>query len=268
MVGETALVLPGEQELLAAVLDRAAWPLFPGSSFRQKHVAMLLLTLMVNNPSLYLHSHRVRLLTHHLTCVLHLSQGQATAIELAALLHDIGKLAIPTSTLQKASRLTHEELMRFRRHPAYGAVILKQMGMLSQIIHIVYHHHEHWDGGGYPAGLQGETIPLGARIVAIADAFEAMTSHRPYQAPRPPIQALEELRSCAGTQFDPLLVDRFRSSLEADLSGSSPIEIGKCAGTNSAGLLTVVTRKDDTASNTLRAEKHCCQPSHAGRERS
>jgi putative nucleotidyltransferase with HDIG domain len=181
----------------------------------------------VNNPSLYVHSHRVRLLTHHQAYVLHLSQSQANAIELAALLHDIGKLAIPNSTLQKASHLTHEELMRIRRHPAYGAVILKQMGMLSQVTHVVYHHHEHWNGGGYPAGIQGEEIPLGARIIAIADAFEVMTSHRPYQAPRPPIQAVEELRRCAGTQFDPILVDRFCSSLESDLSCFSSFKIGK-----------------------------------------
>jgi putative nucleotidyltransferase with HDIG domain len=238
MVCKSVLILPGEQEFLAAVLDRAAWPLFPGGNVRQKHLGMLV-TLVANNPSLYIHSHRVRLLTHHLTCVLHLSQDQVISIELAALLHDIGKLAIPTSTLQKASRLTQEEFMHIKRHPAYGAVILKQMGMLSQVTHVVYHHHEHWDGGGYPAGLQGETIPLGARIVAIADAFEVMTSHRPYQAPRPPIQALEELRRCAGTQFDPVLVDRFCSSLEADLSGPPPIEMGGCAGTNGTEVLTV-----------------------------
>jgi putative nucleotidyltransferase with HDIG domain len=268
MVGETALVLPAEQELYAAVLSRAAWSLFPGGNVRQKHLAILLLILLVNNPSLYLHSHRVRLLTHHLTCVLHLSQSQAIAIELAALLHDIGKLAIPTSMLQKASRLTHGELMRIRRHPAYGAAMLKQMRMLSQVTHVVYHHHEHWDGRGYPAGLQGEAIPLGARIVAIADAFEVMTSHRPYQAPRPPIQALEELRRCAGTQFDPILVGRFCSNLEANLPCRSPIEIGKYAGTNGAGVLTIVTRNDDAASSTLRTEKHCCQPPHTGRERS
>jgi len=227
MVAERTLFLPGEQELLATVLDRAAWTRFPGSNVRRKHLAILLLTLAVNNPSLYVHSHRVRLLTHHQACVLHLSQSQANAIELAALLHDIGKLAIPNSTLQKASHLTHEELMRIRRHPAYGAVILKQMGMLSQVTHVVYHHHEHWNGGGYPAGIQGEEIPLGARIIAIADAFEVMTSRRPYQAPRPPVQAVEELRRCAGTQFDPILVDRFCSSLEADLSCFSSFKIGK-----------------------------------------
>jgi putative nucleotidyltransferase with HDIG domain len=212
MVGERTLVLPGEQELLAAVLDRAAWPLFPGGNVRHKYRVILLLMLVAYNPYLYIHSHRVRLLTHHLTCVLHLSQDQATAIELAALAHDIGKLVIPTSMLQKASRLTPEECMHIKRHPAYGAEILRQMGMLSQVTHVVYHHHEHWDGWGYPVGLQGEAIPLGARIVAIADAFEVMTSYRPYQAPRPYTQALEELRRCAGTQFDPVLVDRFCSS--------------------------------------------------------
>ena len=149
--------------------------------------------------------------------------------------------------------------MHIKRHPAYGAELLRQMRMPSQVTHVVSHHHEHWDGGGYPAGLQGEAIPLGARIVAIADAFEVMTSHRPYQAPRPPIQALEELRRCAGIQFDPVLVDRFCSSLETDLPGSPPVETGRGAGTNGAGVLAIVTRKDDAASSILRTEKHCCR---------
>ena len=252
MVGEPALFLPGEQELLSAVLDRAAWPLFPEGNVSQKYLAILLLTMVAKNPSLYLHTHRVRLLTRRLTCGLHLSTGQSTTIELAALLHDVGEMAVSTATLQKVSRLAHWELMRIRRHPVYGAVILKQMGMLSQVTHVVYHHHEHWDDGGYPAGLQGEAIPLGARILAIADAFEVMTSHRPYQTPRPPIQALEELRRCAGTQFDPVLVDRFCCSLEVDHLYSFPIEIGEYAGT-------VVARKDDAASSISETEKRCCR---------
>ena len=213
---ESALDLPGKQELIDAALGREECRFFLGDNLRQKHLAILMLTMAVNKPSLYLHSHRVRMLSRHLTGVLHLSKGQAAMIELGALLHDIGKLAIPTSILQKAASLTHRELMHIRRHPAYGAVMLKQMGISSQVTNVVYHHHEHWNGEGYPDGIKEEEIPLGARIVAIADAFEAMTSYRPYQAPFLPIQALEELCKCASTQFDPILVDHFCSSMEVD----------------------------------------------------
>ena len=102
--------------------------------------------------------------------------------------------------------------------------------MPDDVVEAVYHHHEHWNGRGYPDGISGEVIPLGARLIAIADAFEVMTSHRPYQALRTPTQALEELRRCAGSQFDPVLVDLFCTSLEADLSGTSSFEMGRCVG--------------------------------------
>jgi HD-GYP domain-containing protein (c-di-GMP phosphodiesterase class II) len=110
--------------------------------------------------------------------------------------------------------ITHKELVYIKRHPKYGAALLSQMRMPSQGAHTVYHHHEHLDGGGYPTGIQGEAVPLGARMIAITDAFEVITSRRPYRAPRLPMMALEELRRCAGTQFDPVLVDRFCTSLE------------------------------------------------------
>jgi len=253
------LVPPNEKELLAAVLDEAglavqARKLSGQDDNRQIHVAVLLLTLLTRDPHLYAHSYRVRLLTHHLVHVLQLPQDEATSIELAALVHDIGKLAIPAAVLQKTSRLTQEEFAHVKQHPAYGALILEQMGMLSQVRRIVYHHHEHWDSSGYPAGLQGETIPLGARIVAIADAFEVMTSHRPYQAPRTRTQALEELRTCAGIQFDPVLVDRFCTSLEADLPSMSPFVPGRCAETNEDEVLAVFARKRDETSGALRKE--------------
>jgi putative nucleotidyltransferase with HDIG domain len=253
------LVPPNEKELLAAVLDEAGLALQARKRSgqddrRQIRVAVLPLALLKRDPYLYTHCCRVRLLTHHLVHVLQFPQDEAISIELAALVHDIGKLAIPAVVLQKASRLTQEEFAHVKQHPAYGAVMLEQMGMLSQVRRIVYHHHEHWDGSGYPAGLQGETIPLGARIVAIADAFEVMTSQRPYQAPRTPTQALEELRTCAGIQFDPVLVERFCTSLEADLPGMSPFVPGRCAGTNEDEVLAVVARKCDENSGAVRKE--------------
>jgi len=243
------VVPPNEQELLTMVFGGAALPAkarrLPGQDdTRQLHLAALLLILLAKDPHLYTHSRRVRLLTHHLACgVLYLSQDEAMPMELAALVHDIGKLAILDEVLQKASPLTQAEFAHIKQHPALGAVILRQLGMPTQVTGVVYHHHEHWDGAGYPSGLQGEAIPLGARIVAVADAFEVMTSHRPYQTPRTPAQALEELRRCAGTQFDPFLVERFCTSLEADLPGTSLSEPGRYAGTHDDGVLAVVARK-------------------------
>jgi putative nucleotidyltransferase with HDIG domain len=169
----------------------------------------LLRILQVKDIQLYRHSYRVQYLSHRLVQVLHLPKEEETAIGLGALLHDIGKIYIQDAILQKATQLTQQELEVIKRHPAYGASILNHFERLQAAIPIVYAHHEHWDGAGYPRRLRGNAIPLGARIVAIADAFEAMTSRRAYQRSRTPLEALEELQAYAGTQFDPYLVDRF-----------------------------------------------------------
>jgi HD-GYP domain-containing protein (c-di-GMP phosphodiesterase class II) len=244
-------LVPHDGVLLPFVLEGAA---LPGEARRrfeqyetcQRPLAMLLLALKAKDQLLYAHSQRVLRFTSHLTRVLHLQQAEATTIELAAHFHDAGKLAIHNELLYKASALTHLEFELIRRHPAYGVSILEKMGMLNRVTHVVYHHHEHWYGSGYLHGLQGEAIPLGARIVAIADALEVMISCRPYQAPRTPMQALTELRKCAGTQFDLALVERFCTSLEANLSGASPFETGRRAATNDGGLPTVDSNTTST----------------------
>ncbi len=125
----------------------------------------------------------------------------------ASQIHDIGKLAIPRFILDKPGQLADEEVEIMRRHAAIGASLLTSFGEEPSVTEVVHHHHEWWDGTGYPDGFAGEAIPLGARIIAICDAFDAMTSDRPYRGARSASEALRELERCAGTQFDPQLVE-------------------------------------------------------------
>jgi PAS domain S-box-containing protein len=119
------------------------------------------------------------------------------------LLHDIGKLSVPDAVLRKPGPLTDAEWMLMRRHPEAGARILDAVPFLDRAVDVVLHHHERWDGRGYPAGLQEDGIPLWARIFAVADTVDAITSNRPYRRGRPLEQAVEEIVARAGTQFDP-----------------------------------------------------------------
>ena len=128
------------------------------------------------------------------------------AIEQASLLHDVGKLAISSSVLYKQGPLTDEEWEEMRRHPEIGWAMLNQMEMLRPASLIVLHHHEHFDGTGYPAGIAGDEIPFGARIFTVVDAYDAITSDRPYRAAQPETAAVKEILKNSGTQFDPRVV--------------------------------------------------------------
>jgi diguanylate cyclase (GGDEF)-like protein len=130
-------------------------------------------------------------------------------IRIAALLHDLGKIAIPEAILDKPSTLSDAEWQAIGEHPRIGQVILEQASNLREAIPVVLHHHERFNGGGYPHGLRGSEIPLGARIVAVADAYHAMVHDRPYKSALSHEAALAELRRHAGTQFDPAVVDLF-----------------------------------------------------------
>lgn len=139
-----------------------------------------------------------------------LDPGALEELYWAALLHDIGKVSVPESILNKAGRLTDAELEEIRRHPTYGADLLVSLSAeLEGVADVIRAHHERWDGRGYPAGLGGGQIPVSARIVAIADVFEALTSERPYRQPLNAQQAMLYIRRGAGTQFDPTLVTLF-----------------------------------------------------------
>jgi HD-GYP domain-containing protein (c-di-GMP phosphodiesterase class II) len=133
----------------------------------------------------------------------------------AGVLHDLGKLAVPDAILHKPDRLTDAEWAEIRRHPEVGARILENAG-LHRIAGWVRAHHERVDGGGYPNGLNADQIPLEARILAVADAYEAMVADRPYRAGMEPEEAGAELLRCAGTQFDEAVVDAFLRVLALD----------------------------------------------------
>ncbi|MCH8813667.1 MAG: HD-GYP domain-containing protein [Chloroflexi bacterium] len=132
-------------------------------------------------------------------------------LERGALLHDVGKIAVPDHILRKPAALDPDEWDIMRKHPLAGFEILRSVEFLRDAADIVLAHHENFDGSGYPAGLAGESIPLGARIFAVGDAFDAMTQDRPYRKGRPTEEALAEILRCSGSQFDPQAVSAFLS---------------------------------------------------------
>ena len=131
------------------------------------------------------------------------------AIEAASLLHDMGKLAVPEHILNKPGKLTHTEFEKMKMHPTIGADILSSIDFPYPVVPIVRHHHEHWNGGGYPAGLKGEEIPLGARILSVVDCFDALTSDRPYRPKMTSEQAITILRERSGSMYDARIVSKF-----------------------------------------------------------
>ena len=171
----------------------------------------------------YGHSRKVSDYSVAIAEALSLPQDRIEIIRAAGLLHDIGKVGIPDSILNKRGRLTEEEWEPVKAHPKLGADILRHVIDLANCLPAIMHHHEHCDGKGYPSGLKGDSIPIEARILAIADAYDAMTSPRPYREQLSPQQATNELRRRAGTQFDSELVDIFCKMME--LTPSKRLEI-------------------------------------------
>jgi len=155
------------------------------------------------------HSERVTQISLKIGQAIGLSSEQLNVLEIAALFHDVGKIGIPDQVLNKPGKLTDEEFNQIKEHSSIGVDILKSIEFLDDTLTIILHHHEKYDGSGYPSGISGEAIPLESRIICVADSYDAMTSDRPYRTGLPQSVAVDELIKFKGIQFDPIIVDAF-----------------------------------------------------------
>jgi len=159
----------------------------------------------------YTAGHSLRVMEYAVGIAKHLKLPEKDIgnLKISALLHDIGKIGISDAILHKESKISDKDFAVIKKHPVIGANILKTVGAFKDLVPIVYHHHERFDGMGYPEGIYGEQIPLYSRIIAIADSFDAMTSTRPYRKALPIETALLEIELNGGKQFDPSISDVF-----------------------------------------------------------
>jgi putative nucleotidyltransferase with HDIG domain len=171
----------------------------------------LVTTLQRHDAETFEHSRRVARFSLRLAREFFLDRVEMESLALGALLHDIGKIRVPDAILHKPGKLTPKEWLRMRNHPLYGQQILSGIKFLEGAARVVVQHHEKWDGSGYPWGLAGKEIDRNARIFAVTDAFDAMTSDRVYRAGLPYKAAAAELKQSAGTHFDPTVVEVFCS---------------------------------------------------------
>jgi HD-GYP domain-containing protein (c-di-GMP phosphodiesterase class II) len=168
-------------------------------------------TLVLRDPDNAGHAGRVTEIALRLAAAMDVGPARVKAIKAGGPLHDIGKLELSRAILDKPGALDPDELDEIRAHPELGVRMLQDTRSLRAALGCVLHHHERWDGGGYPYGLGGEAIPLEARILAVADAYDAMTSRRPYRAAYTREEALAEVGRCSGSQFDPQIARAFLS---------------------------------------------------------
>lgn len=176
------------------------------ASLNMRTIEALALAIEAKDHTTHTHLQRVRTYAVEVAKELKLDEDQIEALRAAALLHDIGKLAVPEQIINKPGRLTPEEFEKMKVHPLVGAEILERVAFPYPVAPIVRSHHERWDGTGYPEGLVGEQIPIGARILAAVDCLDALASHRQYRQALPLIEAMEQVKERAGTWFDPQVV--------------------------------------------------------------
>jgi diguanylate cyclase (GGDEF)-like protein/putative nucleotidyltransferase with HDIG domain len=177
------------------------------ASLNMRTIEALALAIEAKDHTTHTHLHRVRTYAVEIAKEMNLSSDETEALRAAALLHDIGKLAVPEQIISKPGRLTPEEFEKMKVHPLVGAEILERVAFPYAVAPIVRSHHERWDGSGYPDGLRGQEIPIGARILAAVDCLDALASHRQYRPALPLIEAMAGVRERAGTWFDPRVVE-------------------------------------------------------------
>jgi len=210
----------GEAKLLVILADRAAQAIDNARLYQNLRrtfrgtIEGLVSALEAKDKYTSGHSRRVTEYALLVGLALRLSAEELEKIEWAGLLHDIGKIGIRLEALNKPGKITREEHEMFKDHTLMGKQIIDQIHFLRDIVPLVYYHHENYDGTGYPERIKGDHIPLGARILAIADSYDAMTSDRPYRKALSQEEAIKELKRCGGTQFDPALVEVFIKALE------------------------------------------------------
>ena len=198
------------QEALFSVSE--AFPILTSTSERMQLQTFVQATVMYDM-SVAIHEQRIVPFITATASLLHLSREETELICLAAFLHDLGKICLPHDVVQKPGPLNEHEWSLMQQHPALGAALLTFAGgTFATLAHIVIAHHERWDGSGYPYGLAGEDIPLGARLISVIDSYDAMTADRPYSTSQSHEQACAELLRCAGTYYDPLIVAAFLAS--------------------------------------------------------
>ncbi len=166
-------------------------------------IQSLALAVEAKDPYTKGHSERVAQISEHLATTMGLIQTDVERVRIAGILHDIGKIGVPETLLLKKTTLDDREYELVKQHPVDGQNILRPLNFLNDVLPAIYHHHERFDGTGYPDGLAGEAIPLWARIIQVADTYDAMTSNRPYRAAYSQTHAITEITRCAGTQLDP-----------------------------------------------------------------
>lgn len=202
---------PFEQSLLRARIKSQLR--IKGLTDQLEHTERVIITLAtaIEEKDTYTEGHlrRLRYYSEQLARAIGLDEREVQAARYGGLLHDIGKIGVSEVILTKPSRLTNEERAEMEKHPVIGERIVSQMRFANEVGPIVRHHHERWDGGGYPDGLVGENIPIGARIVAIADSYDAMTTDRPYRRSLGQEEAIKRLYADSGTQWDPRLIEVF-----------------------------------------------------------
>lgn len=183
--------------------------LFERTSIRSKTIELIMNTLFEKSKSEEKHSNRVSRICEAIASKMELCQNSINQMRVVGLMHDIGKISVDEKILNKAGNLTSTERIDIERHPEIGWRLLSSTNEFSEIAQYVIHHHEKWDGSGYPNGLKGEAIQLEARIIAIAEAYDAMTTKSNFDEKQTQQDAIKELKNCSGTHFDPAVVDVF-----------------------------------------------------------